>query len=291
MKTSNPLALFNNIFLSALFFLTPFSILSQVKTPQPSPASKIIQTVGLTEITVEFSRPSMKGREIMGELVPYGKIWRTGANENTKISFSDPVKLNGKSLDKGSYAIYTRPGEDMWEVFFYKKSDNWGTPRKWEASEIAVAVEVPVTKLSNAVETFSIWISNLSNNGAKLNIAWENTRISVNVEVPTVDKATASINEVLKKNPKARDYYNAARYYLEENQDLNLAKKWITKAVEMEDNHYWMFRYQALILADLGEIKNAIQAAQKSLELAEENGNNDYVRMNNKSIAEWSAMN
>ena len=96
---------------------------------------------------------------------------------------------------------------------------------------------------------------------------------------------------MLKNNPKARDYYNAARYYLEENQDLNLAKKWITKAVEMEDNHYWMFRYQALILADLGEIKNAIQAAEKSLELAQENGNNDYIRMNNKSIAEWSAMN
>ena len=147
------------------------------------------------------------------------------------------------------------------------------------------------TKFSSSVETFSIWISNLSNNGAKLNIAWEKIRITVNVEVPTVDKATASINEVLKNNPKARDYYNAARYYLEENQDLNLAKKWITKAVEMEDNHYWMFRYQALILADLGEIKNAIQAAEKSLELAQENGNNDYIRMNNKSIAEWSAMN
>ena len=134
-------------------------------------------------------------------------------------------------------------------------------------------------------------IRDSSNNGAKLNIAWEKTRITVNVEVATVSKATASINETLKNNPKARDYYNAARYYLEENQDLNLAKKWIAKAVEMEDNHYWMFRYQALILADLGDIKNAIQAAEKSLELAQENGNNDYVRMNNKSIAEWTAMN
>ena len=117
MKKLNSVLL-TTIFLSVFFLLTPLSLLSQVKTPQPSPASKIIQTVGLTEITVEFSRPSMKGREIMGELVPYGKIWRTGANQNTKITFSDPVKLNGQNLDKGSYAIYTRPGEDMWEVFF-----------------------------------------------------------------------------------------------------------------------------------------------------------------------------
>lgn len=291
MKKLNSAVLLKNFLLSTFFLFIPFTGSSQVKTPQPSPASKIIQTVGLTEITVEFSRPSMKGREIMGELVPYGKIWRTGANQNTKITFSDPVKLNGQNLDKGSYAIYTRPGEDMWEVFFYKKSDNWGNPKKWEASEISVALEVPVTNLDNSVETFSIWISNLSNNGAKLNIAWEKTRITVNVEVPTVNKATSSINKTLKNSPKARDYYNAARYYLEENQDLNLAKKWIAKAVEMEDNHYWMFRYQALILADLGDIKNAIQAAEKSLELAQENGNNDYVRMNNKSIAEWTAMN
>ena len=178
MKKLNSVLL-TTLFLSVFFLLTPLSLSSQVKTPQPSPASKIIQTVGLTEITVEFSRPSMKGREIMGELVPYGKIWRTGANQNTKITFSDPVKLNDQNLDKGSYAIYTRPGEDMWEVFFYKKSDNWGTPQKWEASEIAVALEVPVTNLDSSVETFSIWISNLSNNGAKLNIAWEKTRITV----------------------------------------------------------------------------------------------------------------
>ncbi len=289
MKKLN-LMLHKNFLFSIFFFIIPIIGLSQVKTPQPSPASKLIQTVGLTEITVEFSRPSVKGREIMGGLVPYGEIWRTGANKNTKITFSDPVKLNGQNIEKGSYAIYTRPGEDMWEVFFYKKNDNWGLPKNWDVSEIAVALEVPVTNLNNSVETFSIWISNLSNNGAKLNIAWEKTRITVNVEVPTVEKATSSINEVLKNNPKAGDYYNAARYFLEENQDLNLAKKWIAKAVKMEDSHYWMFRYQALILADLGEIDNAIEAAKKSLELAQENGNNDYVRMNNKSILEWKSM-
>ncbi len=261
--------------------------LAQVQTPQPSPSSKIYQTVGLTEVSVEFSRPAMRGRKIMGALVPYGAIWRTGANKNTVITFGDAVTFGEQELAAGSYALYTRPGKDLWEVFFYSSSDNWGTPDPWDASKVAATIEVAPTKGSD-IESFSIWFSNLHNNGGTLNIGWADTRVALPFGVPTVAKATASIEKALKKDPKHRDYYSAAVYYLQEDQDLNQAKAWIEKAIEGKDDAYWYFRQYSLILEGLKDVDGAIAAAKKSLALAEEAGNPDYVRMNKAAIAEWS---
>ena len=139
------------------------TLTAQVQTPQSSPSAKTHQKVGLTELSVEYSRPSMRGRVIMGELVPYGAIWRTGANKNTVISFSDAVTFGDQEISAGSYALYTRPGKDQWEVFFYSSTDNWGTPDLWEASKVAAAIEV-IPTIGNDIETFSIWFSNVHNN-------------------------------------------------------------------------------------------------------------------------------
>jgi len=273
------------IYLLTLSFST--AVLAQVQTPQPSPAAKLEQTVGLTEVTVEYSRPAKRGRDIMGALVPYGEVWRTGANKNTVISFSDAVTFGDQTLAAGSYAIFTRPGENQWEVFFYTATDNWGTPAEWDASKVAATVETDALT-AKSMESFSIWISDLNNNGATLNIGWDTKRVALPFGVPTVAKATASIKEALKNTPGHLDYYSAAVYYLQEGQDLNKAKAWIAKAIEGKDDAYWYFRQQSLILAGLNDTAGAIASAKQSLALAEKAGNPDYVRMNKASIAEWS---
>ena len=271
---------------SFVFAMLITQAIAQVQTPQPSPAAQLMQTVGLTDVTVTYSRPSMRGRTIMGNLVSYGSVWRTGANKNTTISFSDAVTVGGQELAAGTYAIFTRPGEGMWEVFFYTDTENWGAPSEWDASKVAATVEVTPQETAT-VESFSIWFSDLTNNDGVLNIAWENTKLPVKVTVPTVQKAMASIKKVLSNNPKDRDYYSSAVYYLQEGQDLPQAKKWINKAIAMNDEPYWYYRQQSLILAALNETQAAIEAAEKSLERAEKAGNWDYVKMNKASIAEW----
>jgi hypothetical protein len=262
--------------------------LAQIQTLQPSPSAKIEQVVGLTNVTIDYSRPAKRDRKIMGELVPMGEIWRAGANENSTLSFSDPVKVGGENLDAGTYSLFIRPGKSMWEVFFYTETDNWGLPEKWNTESIAVVVETEIIQLKNTIESFTISLDDLYNNGANINIMWENTKVSIPIEVPTHSKMMSSITKTIKKDPKSRDYYNAAIYYRQSNQDLNKAKKWIAKAIEMDPDKFWMYRQQSLILAQLNEKDIAIAAAKTSLKLAQEAGNMDYVRLNTKSIKEWS---
>ena len=262
--------------------------MAQIQTPQPSPFAKIEQIVGLTQVSLEYSRPSMRGRIIMGDLVPFGELWRTGANKNSTIQFSDDVKLGGKSAPKGKYAIYIRPGEAMWEVFFYNKSDNWGLPKNWDLKSIITVIEVPVKELQNPIESFTISLDDINNNGASISIKWEKTQVKIPLEVPTDQKTMASIESTLKTNPKAGDYYSAALYYKDSGKDLKVAKRWIEKSLLMEEGKYYMYRQQSLILAGLNEKDEAIKAANTSLKLAKKAGNNDYVRLNTKSIEEWS---
>jgi len=261
---------------------------AQIQTPQPSPSTKLEQVVGLTEVKIEYSRPAMRARTIMGDLVPYGSLWRTGANKNTTLSFSDPVTVGGQALAAGTYALFTRPGKSLWEVFFYTETENWGTPQEWQSKSVAAVIEVPTQSLAEPEESFTISINELTNTGANIHLSWENTRVTLPLEVPTDEKTMASIKETMKGTPKAEDLYQAAVYYRESGRDLQTAKKWIGKAIEMDPGKYWMYRQQALILADLNKKEAAIKAAQSSLELAEKAGNQDYVRLNTKAIEEWS---
>ena len=260
----------------------------QIQTPQPSPFSKIEQVVGLTDVTINYSRPALRNRVIMGELVPYGEMWRAGANANTTIEFSDAVVLGGQKLEAGKYAIFIRPGVSMWEVFFYTKTDNGGLPGEWDPKAVAAVAEIPTTTLENPVESFTISIDDLDQNGAQLNFRWEKTQTYLKLEVPTDSKTMASIEKTMQGEPKAQDYYSAAIYYRETGRDLKKAKDWISKAIEMDSGKYWMYRQQALILHALNENEAAIAASQTSLKLAIEAGNQDYVRLNEKAIEEWS---
>ncbi|MBO0323418.1 DUF2911 domain-containing protein [Muricauda sp. CAU 1633] len=268
--------------------LLTISLEAQIQTPAPSPFSVLKQTVGLTEVTVEYSRPSMRGRTIFGDLVPYDAVWRTGANMNTKITFSDDVKVEGKDLKAGTYAIYTRPTEAVWEVIFYTDSENGGLPQEWDASKVAATVKVEVYPIPMPIETFTISIDDMHNDGASLGLMWEKVYVGVKFVVPTVAKATASIQKVMSGSDiSANDYFAAAQYYYQEGMNMGEAKQWIDKAVSMNDKAFWMTRVQSLIYAKTGDTKGAIEAAKKSLVEAQAAGNADYVKMNKESLKEW----
>lgn len=262
-----------------------------IQTPQPSPSAKMEQTVGLTNVTVEYSRPSMKGRTIFGNLVPYDKLWRTGANKNTTVTFSDNVTIGGKELKAGSYAIFTKPGEAVWEVIFYSDTNNWGTPQKWDDSKVALMTKAQVQEMPMPIETFTITVDDLHNNGATLGMLWENVYVGVPFTVPTQEKTAKSIETVM-SGPSANDYYAAASYYYDEGKDLEKAKEWIDKAVAMdkEGRAFWVMRKQSLIYAKLGDKQGAIEAAKRSLASAEAAKNADYVKLNKDSLKEWGAL-
>lgn len=259
---------------------------AQVQTPQPSPLAKVEQIVGTTLVNIEYSRPAVRGRKIFGELVSYGEIWRTGANANTKITFADDVTIKGQKVSAGSYALYSRPGENIWEIFFYKKSDNWGTPEKWDSDQVEAVVEIEAEKLSYEVQDFTIAIKNLNFDGADIAIAWSDTELYLPLVVPTEEKVSKSIELTISGNPTSYDFYQAASYYQQTGQNLEQALDWIDKAIE-KDTGYWLQRPRALILADLGRYGEAIEAARNSIDLASSAGNLDYVRLNEKSIEEW----
>lgn len=273
--------------------LLSFGVEAQIQTPAPSPFSKLEQKVGLTDVTVEYSRPNMRGRKVFGDLVPFGALWRTGANKNSIITFSDDVTIEGKSVPAGSYAIFTRPEEAVWEVIFYSDTENWGTPQEWDASKVAATVKVETYTMSESVETFTFTIDDLYNNGATLGILWENTYVGVKFVVPTVQKALASIETTManKADLTANDYFAAGSYYFSEGMNMEQAKEWVDKAVEMDGGKaYWMMRTQSLIYAKLGDMKGAVEAAKKSLVAAQAAGNQDYVKMNKDSLKEWAEM-
>jgi hypothetical protein len=263
---------------------------AQVKTPAPSPHSTVTQVVGLTDVTIDYSRPSAKGRTIFGDLVPFGKLWRTGANANTTVTFSEDVVINGNTLKKGSYALYTEPKADMWEVIFYSTTDNWGTPENWNVNNVAVSTNVDPIPLNNNVETFTIGIGNLTNESATLDISWEKTMVSVKFSVPTAKTAMASIEKTL-AGPTANDYFSAAQYYYTSNGDMNKALEYVNKAISLnkpENVPFWHLRQKSLIQAKLGDKTGAIATARLSLDGAERAKNADYVKMNNDSIKEWT---
>lgn len=273
------------IYLGVLFSGITFTQ-AQISAPQPSPLAKVTQTVGLTEVSLEYSRPAMRGRTIFGDLVAYGQRWRTGANANSIISFSDDITFNGTAVKAGSYAIYTVPSESSWEVMLYNDTSNWGTPRTWDDSKVVATATVSVNTLRNRQESFTIAINEITMDGAQLQISWDKTIVTVPFTVPTVAKTLESINKVM-AGPSANDFYNAATFYLESGKDLKQAREWITKATSMRPDAFWMFRKQSLIEAQLGDKKAAIAAARKSLELATAANNADYVKLNTDSLNEW----
>ena len=271
--------------------LVSFFGFSQIKTPQPSPSSELEQMVGLTEIGVQYNRPSKRGRVIFGDLVPFGKIWRTGANSSTKISFSTDVEINGNKIKEGTYSIFSIPDKTYWDVILYSDAELWAVPKDWDDKKIVFKSNYKVHKVNsgNELETFTISINNVTNNYADLYIGWDDTYVKIRIDVPSRQMVDSSIESVMNDNPKASDYYAAAVYYNQEKIKLDIALKWINKAMEMTENpRFFQLRQQSLIMAANGNYRGAVKVAKKSLELSIEADNQDYVKMNKESIDEWS---
>lgn len=281
-----------NIFLAAAFVLTVgLSANAQIQTPQASPKASLEQVVGLTSVKIDYSRPSARGRAVYGELVPFGRLWRTGANANTVVAFGDDVIIGGKTLKAGKYALYTQPKADSWDVIFYTDTSNWGLPEKWDETKEAVRVTVKPEFLNRSVETLTIDINGLENDFGFLQISWEKTLVAVKFEVPTRATALKSIEDAM-SGPTAGSYFAAAQYYYQSNADLSKALTWIDAAIEKtpkgQDAPFYMLRQKSLIQAKMGDKTGAIETAKLSLAGAEKAGNNDYIKMNKDSINEWS---
>lgn len=266
--------------------LITFGASAQIQTPAPSPTQEFEQKVGLTDVKVEYSRPSMRGRTIFGDLVPFDKLWRTGANRNTMITFGDDVMIGDNEVKAGTYAIFTKPGALNWEVYFYTDINNNGTPQEWDEAKVVAKVTAKTSAIPMLIETFTITLDDIKMDEANLGMMWEKTHISLPIKVMTDKMVTASIDKVM-NGPSARDYYSAAVYYLESGKDINKAKEWIDQAVAGSEDAYWYKRQQSLIYAKSGDTKGAIKAAKASMEQAEKAGNMDYVAMNKKSLKEW----
>ncbi len=279
----------NLILLVAVMALTALSLHTmeaQIRTPQPSPTAEFKQTVGLTDVTINYSRPSARGRVVFGDLVPMGEKWRTGANSATKLTFSDNVKFGGEEVKKGSYALVTVPAADSWKVLVFPyESSSWGS---YVDMEPMVAFAARADKTADFTETFTIGIADVTNNSANIELRWEQTKVSL----PLVVEYDARVMEDIKRvmaGPGAGDYSAAASYLHDNKKDLNQALEYIQKANSMAPR-YWTLRREAMILGDLGRYDEAIKVADKSTALAMEGGDDAYVRMNKKSVEEWTAM-
>jgi len=264
---------------------------AQIKTPAPSPSCELKQVVGLSDFTVEYSRPSVKGRTIFAAdgLVPFGQMWRTGANASTKITFSDDVMIDGREVPAGKYALYTIPGANSWEVIIHKNTGHWGVGGKaYKETEDLMRMTVKPMSTGGMVETFTMDFANITSNSCNLEISWEKTKVSIPISLDVDTRVMNNIQKVMSGVSRG-DYYTAARYFYDNDKDMNQALTWIKKANEM-DAKFWQLRLQAEIEAKMGNYTTAIKTAEKSKAAAFAADNEDYIRINDKNIAKWKGM-
>lgn len=254
-----------------------------VKVPAPSPLQTIKQAFALSDISIEYSRPSAKGRTIYGDLVPFGKVWRTGANGATKIVFGEDVKVEGTAIASGTYAIYSVPNKDSWEIMLYKDLTLGGDVANYKKENEVARFVVKTKAMADKMETFTIDISDITSTTAKVNFSWENTRVSLNVVADIDAKIMKSIEtNVINDN---RPYFQAASYYYESGKDLVKAAEWADKAIAANPKAYWIVMLKAKIQAKQGDKKAAIATAEQVVALATEGKNDDYVKQANDLIA------
>ena len=272
--------------------LLPFAFITiqlnaQIQMPKASPLGKIEQKVGLADISISYSRPGKKNREVFGEVVPFGETWRLGANENTKITTSENLIFGKDTLKVGTYGLYAKPSKEMWELYFYTESTNWGMPEKWDDSKVALRLKSNIINLNTIVENLTISIDNLQFDAATISISWDKTRVEFPFQLDTKSKVLASIKKTI-GGPSANDFHQTASYYFQEKIDLKLALEYSTKACQMRGAEaYWMSRLKAQLQAENGDFKAAIETAKQSIEAAEKDGDQNYVRMNKASIEDW----
>lgn len=282
-------------FLFAFLLITAYAVRAQIQTPAASPAGTVSSVVGLTDISIKYSRPKMKGRKIFGTgsdfLVPYGELWRTGANQGTLINFSDDVKVEGKDVKKGEYLLLTIPGADSWTVILYSDPSIGGNMANYKQEKDAARFTVRPSKLADPVQTFTIAITDIAddNTSANVQLAWENTSVKFNIAVDYDSKVMKAIEAGTRVSPG--NYIAAANYYFENKKDLNKALEWITLGIETGNKEaFWNIHTKAKIQHALGDYKGALATAQQSLDLAKKAASDfGYIKLNEELIAKLNA--
>jgi len=277
------------------FLLVGIYGFSQLKHPKASPAATVTQEVGFTTIKVDYSRPAVRGRQVFGNrpdgkkgLVPYGRIWRVGANESTKITIDTDVSVMGNILAEGTYALYAFPQENEWEVVFHKNTKHWGDGRtNYNAAEDAFRIKVKPNSEASYQENFLISFDRITHNGANMIWHWENTEVVVPIAVDTDGMMEKQISKALQPGPSAQTYYETARYYVEQGVKYPEALEYLNKALELGGDTYYFHRVKSLTEAALKDYKSAIKSAEKSLKIAEGLGKDEFVLMNQKNIDLW----
>lgn len=253
-----------------------------IKTPAASPTQTLKQDLGIGTVELYYSRPAVKGRKIFGDLVPFGQVWRTGANQATTLTFSDEVVIGGKKIAAGKYGFLTIPDKSEWTLILTKQLDVT-SPAAYKQESDVVRVKAKTTATAAPVESFTIQFANVKPTGADLQVMWDNTSVSLPIDTDIDRKVMTQITDVMTKDN--RPYYQAGLYYLENGKDLNQALSWLDKAVDQQPNAFWIHHQRANALAKLGRKQEAKQSAQKSMDLAKQQNNSDYVRLNEKLIA------
>jgi hypothetical protein len=257
--------------------LYSLSASAQVKMPQPSSTQTIKQDFGMGAIELTYSRPTAKGRKIFGDLVPFNKLWRTGANAATKIVFTDAVELGGKKVDTGTYVLYTIPGVDSWEIILNKGLTNWGIDGYKETEDV-IHIKAEPAKSNTKLETFTMQFANIKPESCDLQLLWEKTLVSIPVTTNIKDRLRAQIEAAMQTDKKP--YWQAAQFYKEYDNNLTKALDNINNAIEANDKAFYMWLYKARIQQEAGDKAGAKVSAKKSLELAKAAKNDDYVKMN-----------
>jgi hypothetical protein len=270
--------------IAALSFNSLNTQAQQLKVPAPSPTQTIKQNFALGDVSFEYSRPSVKGRVIFGDVVPFGKTWRTGANGTTKITFSDDVKLEGNDVKAGTYGLYTVPNKDSWDIMLYKDLTLGGNVEDYKAENEVLRFKVKPATMANKMETFTINMADITATSATIELLWENTRVPM--------KLTADIDTKVMKNIDAnvvndnRPYFQAASYYYDNNKDLKQAAAWVDKALEQNPKAFYMMLLKAKIAYKQGDKVNGKASAEKTITLATEAKNDDYIAMAKKLMAD-----
>jgi len=253
----------------------------QIKTPPPSTPQFIRQDFGLSSVELSYSRPDIRGRKIFGDLVPFGKVWRTGANQATTLSFGDTVFIGSSKIPAGKYGLLTIPGEKEWTIIITKQLDVTNAAAYLPDQDV-LRLNAPVESLNAPVETFTIQFDNVTANSCDLELKWEKTAVGFHMMTDVDSRVMRDIHSVLEKDNLP--YFTAATYYLDNGKDLGKALEWFNKAIQQNPDGFFIYYQKARCEAKLGKKSEAIATAEKSIQLAREAKNDDYVALNQKLI-------
>lgn len=233
--------------------------------PKPSPSTTVKQDFSTSFIGLNYSRPGVKGRDIFGAMIPYGKIWRTGANAATKITLGEDLLLYGHLVEKGTYELYTIPNKEKWEIILNSDLGNWGAAGYKEKDNV-LTFEVPVTPLKQVQETFRISIENIRRSTCTIDLAWGHVKVSIPVKAKNNERILAYLDKAMQE--KKPPYGTAASYYLRTNQKLDLALTYFNKAIKQQPKAYYLYWHKAEVLEKLGKHEDAVKAAKKAATIA-----------------------